>query len=154
MSVAAPRQALTFEAIGERLRDALRTHPLGELAAVVALARGGVVLGALAAYELRLPLRVLRLRYRDDANRPLTTNPSAVGPLPEVRGQRVLLVDDVSVSGASLRTARSLLGCSGPTLVAKGRPGAADLVLFDDIPTCVDWPWQIASAADGDGGER
>jgi len=153
MSSAATRRALPFEAIAERLRHTVRTQPLGELQAVVALARGGLVLGALAAYELQLPLRVLRLRYRDDSNRPLAAQPSALGPIPEVRGQRVLLVDDVSVSGASLRAAQALLGCSGPTLVAKGRPGAADWVLFDDIPECVDWPWQVAGALGGaDGG--
>jgi len=143
MSSAATRRALPFEAIAERLRHTVRSQPLGELQAVVALARGGLVLGALAAYELQLPLRVLRLRYRDDSNRPLGSQPSAVGPIPEVRGQRVLLVDDVSVSGATLRAARELLGCAALTLVAKGRPGAADLILFDNLPGCVDWPWQV-----------
>jgi hypothetical protein len=62
---------------------ARRTHPLGELAGVVALARGGVVLGALAAYELGLPLQVLRFSYRDDANRPLHPHPTHRGGLPQ-----------------------------------------------------------------------
>jgi uncharacterized protein len=143
MSVAPPRQALAFAAIADRLRETLRAHPLGELDGVVALARGGVVLGALAAYELGLPLQVLRLAYRDDTNRPMHPHPTHRGALPQVAGGRVLLVDDVSVSGATLRAARELLGCAALTLVAKGRPGAADLILFDDLPGCVDWPWQV-----------
>jgi len=65
-----------------------------------------------------------------------------VGAVPDVRGQRIVLVDDVAVSGATLRRARELLGAAQVVTVAfKGRPGAADVVLFPDVPTCVRWPW-------------
>ncbi len=137
----APKVDLDFLRIAERLRTA-DLPPREEVDAVVAIARGGTVPGALVAYRLERPLRLLRLSFRDDANAPRREAPEPVGPVPDVRGLRVVLVDDVSVSGATLRRARELLGAARTTTVAmKGAPGAADLVLFDDVPSCVRWPW-------------
>ena len=143
MSSADTKRPIAFERVASRLRERLRGGSLGHLDAVVALARGGVVPGALAAYELGVPLRLLRSRFRDDDNRPLGEAPSIDAELPDLRGRRVLIVDDVSVSGATLRAARSTLGpeVEALTLVVKGRPDAADVVLFDDVPSCVVWPW-------------
>ena len=132
---------LTFERIAERIRAA-DLPPRDEVDAVVAVARGGTVPGALIAYRLERPLRLLRLSFRDDANAPKTPEPRPIGEVPDVRGQRIVLVDDVSVSGATLRAARELLGAARTTTVAfKGRPDAADVVLFPDVPRCVRWPW-------------
>ena len=145
MSSAAP-VALPFRDIATRLKSTLRSAvnsgELAELDAVVALARGGVVAGALAAYELGLPLRLLQLSLRADDNVPKWSEPVALGPVPDLRGQRILIVDDVSVSGATLNAAKALLvGATARTLVLKGRAGAADYVLFDDVPQCVRWPY-------------
>ncbi len=132
---------LTFERIAERVRAA-DLPPREEVDAVVAVARGGAVPGALIAYRLEKPLRLLRLSFRDDANTPKAAAPEPVGAVPDVRGQRIVLVDDVSVSGATLRRARDLLGAAHVVTVAfKGRPDAADVVLFPDVPNCVRWPW-------------
>jgi uncharacterized protein len=135
------RVPMPFERVAQRLRERLTAAELGRIDAVVALARGGIVPAALAAFELGVPLRVLRLRFRDDANAPLAESPVVDDVVPDVRGQRVLIVDDVSVSGATLRSAREALGAEAVTLVVKGRRGAADVVLFDDVPSCVVWPW-------------
>jgi gluconokinase len=132
---------LTFARVAERLRTADLPRR-DAVDAVVAVARGGTVPGALVAYHLEAPLRLLRLSFRDDANAPKTPAPEAVGAVPDVRGQRIVLVDDVAVSGATLRRAREVLGAAHVVTVAfKGRPGAADVVLFPDVPTCVRWPW-------------
>jgi gluconokinase len=132
---------LTFERIAERVRAA-DLPPRDEVDVVVAVARGGAVPGALIAYRLERPLRLLRLAFRDDANRPEREAPTPVGPVPDVRGLRVVLVDDVSVTGGTLRRAAELLGAARVTTVAfKGAPGAADVVLFPDVPSCVRWPW-------------
>lgn len=135
------RVLMPFGRVAQRLRERLSRADLGRIDAVVALARGGIVPGALAAFELGVPLRVLRLRFRDDANAPLTESPVVDEVVPDVRGQRVLIVDDVSVSGATLRAAREALHAEAVTLVVKGRGDAADVVLFDDVPSCVVWPW-------------
>lgn len=135
------RVPIDSERVAERLRAA--ALPAREdVDAVVALARGGVVPGALVAFHLGRPLRLLRLTFRDDANAPASAAPEALGPVPDVRGRRILIVDDVSVTGATLAQARRLLGADrATTLVVKGPPGAADVVLFPDVPACVRWPW-------------
>jgi hypoxanthine phosphoribosyltransferase len=54
-------------------------------------------------------------------------------------GLSVLVVDDVSVTGATLSAAREILvGASIITLTCKGK---ADFVLFPEISSCVLWPW-------------
>lgn len=132
---------LTFTRIAAQLQKALSGRR-GTVDAVVAIGRGGTVPGALAAFHLGVPLRMLRLNYRDDENTPVRAAPEIAGDLPDVRGLRVLLVDDVSVTGATLRAASDLLNdCEIVTLVMKGKPGAADVVVFSDIPECVRWPW-------------
>ncbi|MEM8970289.1 MAG: hypothetical protein AAGE93_27990, partial [Bacteroidota bacterium] len=52
----------------------------------------------------------------------------------------ILLVDDVSVTGKTLKTVKAELAeYRVTTFVLKGK---ADLVVFPDIGTCVDWPWK------------
>ena len=138
------RVALAFHSIASRLRTLLDQSDLADVDAVVAIARGGVVGGALAAYHLQLPMHVVQIRYRDDANVPLEAAPTVLGGGPDVRASHVLVVDDVCVSGATLRAACEALGpVASTTLVLKGRPGAADLVVFDDVTSCVRWPWGL-----------
>jgi uncharacterized protein len=54
--------------------------------------------------------------------------------------KHILLVDDVSVSGATLETAKSLLpNCQITSLVIKGK---ADFVLYPDVHACILLPWR------------
>jgi uncharacterized protein len=136
---------LAFDRITERLRATLASPP--RVDAVVAIARGGLVPGALVAHHLGLPLHALRSRYRDDAHVPQSSAPRLDAAAPDLRGLRVLLVDDVTVTGATLRAvAASLDAAAVTTLVFKGRPGSADWIVFDDVPECVIWPWHTAVA--------
>lgn len=65
----------------------------------------------------------------------------AYGRLPELHDRkRILLVDDVSVSGKTLQTAKELL--SGHIVTTFTLKGKADLVLFPEIGDCVKWPWK------------
>jgi hypoxanthine phosphoribosyltransferase len=60
--------------------------------------------------------------------------------LPTSTGLRVLLVDDVSVTGKTLNRVKALLkGYTVYTLVMKGK---GDFVLFPEVGTCVQWPWK------------
>lgn len=110
---------------------------------VIGIATGGVVPASLVAFHLGCDLRIIRVNYRDDDNNPRHESPVLLSDLNIPEGaHRLLLVDDVSVSGSTMNTVRSLLnGYEINTLVMKGK---ADYVLFPDVRTCVNWPWKIS----------
>jgi hypoxanthine phosphoribosyltransferase len=131
---------LTFPEITRTIQDL--TLPSFDL--VAGIGRGGIVPASLLAYKLGCDLIVLPINYRDDANQPQRDAPAllALPTLPD-GPRRILLVDDVSVSGKTLEAARRVLnGYDVTTLVMKGR---ADYVLFPDIASCVNWPWKPRS---------
>ncbi len=131
---------LAFPEIQARLDAAA----LPETDLVIGVATGGSVPAALLAYKLQTPLYTLHLNYRAEDNSPQRPEPEllSLSELPVLRGKRVLLVDDVCVTGKTLEAGRRYLeGAHVTTLVLKGR---ADLVLFPEVSHCVHWPWKGA----------
>lgn len=132
------RIPLTFEEISQRLRQVR----LPEVDLVVGIATGGTVPASLLAYQLGCTLAVVHINYRAEDNTPQRPTPillSSQPLLPEKR--RILLVDDVSVSGQTLALAKTLLaGHDVITFVLKGR---GDYTLFPEIAECVEWPWKL-----------
>jgi len=109
---------------------------------VIGIGSGGIVPASLAAFHLNAELRIVTLNYRDEQNNPRHEEPVVLNIPPgmELEGKRILLVDDVSVSGKTLQAARTLLaGHQVKTLTMKGN---ADYVLFPEIRECVQWPWK------------
>lgn len=135
--MSATKVKLEFHTISARLRE----MALPEVDVVVGIARGGIVPAALVAHQLGVPLVLLRINYRDDANRPHRASPELLeSTFFDPLGKRILLVDDVSVSGATLDCAKEILfGATITTLTCKGK---ADLVLFPQVRECVVWPWR------------
>ena len=129
---------LEFAEISRRLRGL----PLPAVDAVVGIGRGGVVPASMVAHQLGVPLHVLRVNYRDDNNKPRSSVPRLLEAFNfDFAGLHVLVVDDVSVTGATLNAARNVLvGASITTLVCKGK---ADFVLFPEVTSCVIWPWSM-----------
>ncbi len=110
---------------------------------VVGIASGGVVPAALVAQHLGLGLKIVAVNYRDESNAPRFDEPRPLAPAPDLGAwQRVLLVDDVWVSGKSWNKTRSLLPPDIKVLpfVLKG---STEFALIRDIEGCVHWPWQI-----------
>jgi uncharacterized protein len=131
---------LSFQDIAARL--ARWSFP-ARLDGVVGIASGGVVPAALVAQRLGLELKVVAVNYRDEANEPRYAAPHVLAPAPDVRGwRRILLVDDVYVSGQSWQAARALLPAEAEVLpfVLKGK---VDFALIRDIDGCVEWPWRV-----------
>ncbi|HET9026974.1 MAG TPA: phosphoribosyltransferase [Trueperaceae bacterium] len=142
MTVASPKLELDFQDVSRRLR----ALGLPEVDVVVGIATGGVVPASLVAYHLGAPLKIIHLNFRDPDNKPRREAPTLLepfdGPAP---GSRVLLVDDVSVSGATMAVARQhLAGCEVTTLAFKGK---ADLVVLPEVASCVVWPWALSPAS-------
>lgn len=112
---------------------------------VLGIAEGGVVPANLVAYKLGCDLRMIKVRYRDEQNTPEYPAP-LVSALPDIPPgtKRILIVDDVSVSGKTMAALKEMLnGYETHTFVFKGK---ADYVLFPEIDTCVNWPWKLMSS--------
>lgn len=129
---------LTFIEIARRLKQI----DLPEVDMVVGIATGGIVPASLAAYKLERPLTLLHINYRAEDNTPqrdapYLLKPSTVQPPPK----RILLVDDVSVTGQTFNLARRLL--PDHHVITLAFKGTADYVLFPEIKSCVQWPWRL-----------
>jgi uncharacterized protein len=123
------------------IRKRIKQIELPDVDIVVGIATGGIVPASLLAYKLDMPLALLHINYRDLSNKPLYDTPKilSIGDMP-LENQRILLVDDVSVSGKTLQAAQGQLPKDRIiTLVMKG---TADYVLFPEIAACVNWPWK------------
>lgn len=129
---------VTFTEITERLR----ALSLPETDLVIGIGTGGIVPASLVAFHLQCDLHIVTLNYRDENNAPRYENPVLVNmpEMPSLQNKRILLVDDVSVSGKTLTQALSFFeGVEVRTLTLKG---SADFVLFPEIKDCVKWPWK------------
>ena len=109
--------------------------------AVVGIQTGGRIPATLLSFHLGLPLYMLPINFRDENNDPRYDEPRVLAEVHKLPpdGTRVLLVDDVAVSGATMNKARELLpNYPITTFALKGR---ADIVLFPEVRQCVNWPW-------------
>ncbi|MFW6277572.1 MAG: phosphoribosyltransferase [Prolixibacteraceae bacterium] len=128
---------LSFREISERLKQV----KLPETDLVIGIGSGGIVPAGIVAFHLNAELQVMVLNYRDELNNPRFEEPKVLEkPHGNLEGKRVLLVDDVSVSGKTMNKAlEQLQGLNVKTLAMKGK---ADYVLFPEIKDCVKWPWK------------
>jgi hypoxanthine phosphoribosyltransferase len=129
---------LSFDEISRRLKYL----DLPQADRVVGIATGGIVPAAMLAHQMDKPLGWLNINFRDDSNHPRHARPRLLDDAPQfAAGERILLVDDVSVSGATLNVAKAVLSDQEViTLVLKGQ---ADLVLFPEVSACAIWPWKL-----------
>ncbi|MBI5691950.1 MAG: phosphoribosyltransferase [Verrucomicrobia bacterium] len=137
-SVSRPSASPTFKEIVDAL--AAWSFPPA-IDGVVAIATGGIVPGALVAQHLRLDLKTIAISFRNEINEPQFEQPRLVSDVPGLGGwRRVLLVDDVYLSGRSLETARAHLPKSAEILPFV-LIGDVDFALFRRPPALRRWPW-------------
>jgi len=137
MSTPQTKKPVSFAEVRRRI-DRLELPPVD---AVVGILEGGRVPACLLADRLDAPLFVLAINYRDEANRPRRPAPEMLHADPTLPppSSRVLLVDDVSVSGQTFEKAKSLL--RDYTLFTLVLKGDADFSLFNEVKGCIHWPW-------------
>lgn len=126
----------------QEIKKALDKFFLPQVDLVIGIADGGAIPASLVANKLNCELRIIKINYRDEQNKPRSEKPQLIKPLKEkIENKKILLVDDVSVSGKTLNEARELFPKNEIiTFVMKGK---ADFVLFPHFNECVNWPWKI-----------
>jgi len=111
---------------------------------VIGIARGGLVPAAVIAFRLGLPLREVRASLYDDAKpaHKLHHAPQVENISGEFLNQRVLLVDDVVKTGATLSAVKRILLENGAkqvkTLVLAGEADFA----CRKFEKCVKFEWE------------
>jgi len=129
---------LSLPAIQTRLNE----YPIPKADLVLGIGRGGSIPAKMVAEKIGAKLLLASVNYRDDNNLPQREEPEFLENLviPLKKGSKILLVDDVSVTGKTIeKVKKELYGYEVTTLVFKGK---ADHVLFPEIRTCVEWPWK------------
>jgi hypoxanthine phosphoribosyltransferase len=131
----------------------------GPVDAVIAIARGGIQAARYIAATLGAPVRTVRARHNPtdamyaEATGRVWCDAAGAGPL----HGRVLIVDDISGTGATLatvKTALAPLAAPGAALVTAtlcrnaGSPCRPDLTVWDDLREWVIFPWE-AGPPDG-----
>ena len=129
---------LSFKEIRQRLNNI----SLPDFDLIIGIANGGTVPASLIAYLSGIEMRIIKINYRDEENNPLYESPKLIKKLNyEVKNLKLLIVDDVAVTGKTLEKASSFFqGNEIYNLVFKGK---ADYVLFPEINSCVNWPWKV-----------
>lgn len=122
------------------IKNRLNSIDLPNVDLIVGIAEGGKVPASLIAWILEIPLLIIKINYRDDNNKPRYEVPMLLRDIKIPRNvKKILLVDDVGVSGETLKLAgEHLKNFEITTMVMKG---SGDIVLFPEISTCVNWPW-------------
>ena len=110
---------------------------------IVAIANGGIIPAALVNQHLQLPIQLLKLSYRDEAQRPMYESPRLKERMRfEIKGKKILLVEDRVKTGATLNYAKDLLQ-SAALIKTFAVNGKADYALYDEA--CFDFPWNTKS---------
>jgi len=108
---------------------------------VVAIGRGGILPGYLAARYLDIPLEIITLHFRDDFHKIELPEPQLQSKINfEVDNKKILLFDDVSNSGKTIEKAKKMLpNCKSITTAVIS--GNADISLTGAHDRCIKWPW-------------
>ena len=109
---------LSWEMFGELCRAlALRVAREYDPDIVIGIARAGVIPGAVVASILRVDFHSMKISRRD-GDEQVRERPAILSAAPTTaRGQRVLIVDEITSSGETLRMALSAVRNVGPSEV-------------------------------------
>ncbi len=106
---------------------------------IVAIANGGLVPAGILNQRLQLEVKVLRINFKDDNQRPRYESPQLLQPIDfDFKGKRILLVDDRIKSGSTIVLAKQLLS-EAKLVKTFAVNGIADYALFNE--SCFRFPW-------------
>jgi len=119
----------------------LQKLELPDIDLILGIASGGIVPASMLSYKLQKPMQLIHINFRDADNKPKFQQPQLITNFHlQPVYQRILIVDDVSVTGSTLQVVKNLLSDRQVrTFTLKGK---ADYVLFPEVTSCVTWPWK------------
>jgi len=124
----------------DELMQKIRKQSYDQFDLVVGIARGGILPGYLISRFLNLPFESIAISFRNDTHAPIYNEPKLMHPVQfDYIHKKILLVDDVSNSGASLGKAKEIL--SGSTIQTAVISGTADISFYGPHDQCIQWPW-------------
>ncbi|MDE6450982.1 MAG: phosphoribosyltransferase domain-containing protein [Odoribacter sp.] len=128
-----------FEQVRQRFTEVVFDEPFD---LIVAVANGGVIPAAILNQRLNLDLQLLKLHLRDAGQKQLYDRPRLLEEISfEVKGKRILLVEDRVKTGTTLNYARELLLGKGAAVVKTfAVNGNADYCLYNEA--CFRFPWR------------
>ncbi len=140
---------LDWEMFGELCRAlAMRVAREFEPEVVVGVARAGVIPAAIVASLLRIDFHAITISRREGADQ-VRDRPAIFSQVPRgIGGKRVVLVDEVSTSGDTLRLGIAALRDAGPseirtaTTFSRPRGYSPDFVALETDATVV-FPWDV-----------
>jgi len=124
----------------EEIADKIRTFEFAEtFDMIVAIANGGIIPAALLNQRLQIPIALLKLSFRNAAQKPIYDAPRLMEELNfDITGKTILLVEDRVKTGATLQYAVKLL-FDAAVVKTFAVNGIADYPLFNE--TCFKFPW-------------
>jgi len=108
---------------------------------VVAIGRGGILPGYLAARYLDIPLEIIYLHFRNEQHQQELPEPCLTKEIDfSVENKKILLFDDVANSGKTLNVAKKFL-FGAVEITTAVISGNADISLTGPHDCCIKWPW-------------
>ena len=129
-----------MKAIGfNKIINKIRKIKFDKFDIVIGIAEGGIVPAVIISNTLNLKFDILWLKYRDEKNIIRYKEPRLLKKITKYKNKKILLVDDVIRSNATIRKAKKLLkGNKIKTFVINGK---ADYYLYN-TKKCIRLPWK------------
>ncbi len=113
---------------------------------IIAIGSGGVPIAGVISSHLKKPLYTLEIKFRDEKNIPVYESP-VIGDkneniINQIKNKNILLVDDVSRTGSTLKIAKDYLGTYAKSITTFVFSGKADISIFGDKDFCINFPWK------------
>jgi hypoxanthine phosphoribosyltransferase len=106
---------------------------------IVAIANGGIIPAALLNQRLHLPIELLKINYRDASQQAIYESPKLMASISfDVKGKKVLLVEDRVKTGSTINYAKGLL-IKAALVKTFAVNGKADYSCYDEA--CFSFPW-------------
>jgi hypoxanthine phosphoribosyltransferase len=108
---------------------------------IVAIANGGLVPAGILNQRLQLEVKVLRINFKDENQRPRYDSPRLLQPVDfDFKDKKILLVDDRIKSGSTIVVAKQILS-EAKVVKTFAVNGNADYALFNE--SCFRFPWMV-----------